>query len=144
MKYFTYSLSIFLVFATFANVQAAEIKKWTDESGQVYYGDTPPLTATAKTIRTNKRPSNIGTPLPRLNTTSSQKTSTPAQSASPDSLEPEQAKKACEIARKDLKVIKNSNRIQLRAADGSLRYMTNDEIKQRQERSKSDIKKFCQ
>jgi len=144
MKYISYSLTIFILFMSTTLLQAADIKKWTDEKGHVYYGDTPPLQASTKTIKTNKRPSNIGKPLPRLSTATAQKraTSTPS-SAAPDSLDPEQAKEACEAAKKDIAVINKSRRIQLRASDGSLRYMTTEEIQQRRDRSTEEIDKFC-
>jgi len=142
MKYIISSLTIFLFVINTAQLHAADIKKWTDENGRVYYGDTAPVQASTKIIKTSKRPSNIGKPLPRLSTSTSVKRPT-ATSAAPNSLEPEQAKEACEVAKSDLTVIKNSGRIQLRSADGSLRYMTKEEIQQRKERSTEEIEKFC-
>jgi len=144
MKYIIYSLTIFLFIINTAQLHAADIKKWTDEKGRVYYGDTAPVQALTKIIKTNKRPSNIGKPLPRLSTSTTVKRSTTtATSAAPNSLEPEQAKEACEAAKKDLNVIKNSRRIQLRSSDGSLRYMTKKEIQQRKDRSTEEVEKFC-
>lgn len=144
MKHIIYSLTIFLFMINTAQLHAAEIKKWTDEKGRVYYGDTAPIQASTQTVTTNKRPSNIGKPLPRLSTSTSVKRSTSTlTSAAPNSLEPSQAKEACDAAKKDLTVIKNSGRIQLRSSDGSLRYMTKKEIQQRKERSTEEIEKFC-
>lgn len=145
MKYFNYSLIILFSYFFSISAHSSDIKKWTDENGRVYYGDTPPRSTNSKTIKTFKRPTKLGKPLPRLNTsnTSNEQSKKPA-SAPPSTLEPEQAKEACDIAKKDLAVIKSSSRIQLRAADGSLRYMTKEEIKQRTDRSTSDIEKFCQ
>jgi len=145
MKYFNYSIVLLITCLITINAQAAGIKKWTDENGRVYYGDTPPQSVQAQTITTTKRPTKLGKPLPRLDITNKSNSNTSKSlPKSPDSLEPEQAKEACDIAKKDMAVITNSSRIQLRAADGSLRYLTKDEIKQRLDRSKSDIKKFCQ
>ena len=144
MKYRTYLLTAFLLIINTTQLQAAEIKKWTDEGGRVYYGDTPPLNATTKIVTTNKRPSNIGKPLPRLSTSTANKSSTPTStSAAPNSLDPEQAKEACEAAKNDLIVIQNSDLIQLRSSDGSLRYMTQKEIQQREDRSTEAVEKFC-
>ncbi len=125
-----------------ASTQASSFSKWTDENGRVYYGDTPPHSVNSKLIKTNKRPSDIGKPLPRLSTDSS-KSKQPQTSASPQSLDNEQAKEACESAKKDLAVIKKGSRIQLRSADGSLRYMSKDEIQQRLDRSNDEIDNFC-
>lgn len=128
------------------NIQAAEIQKWVDENGRVFYGDTPPASVKTETVRTSKRPSKLGKPLPRLSTTNTAPTSNTNKdlAKTTNDLEPEQAREACKTAKEDLKVIQKSARIQLRSADGSLRYMTKEEIKQRLERTKSDIQTFCQ
>lgn len=136
-----------LITLTCLTANSAGIKKWVDENGNVFYGDTPPPSAQSQTIKTNKAPSNPGKPLPRLSTSSSPAASKPSDNSSQadveSTLEPEQAKEACETARKDLAVIEKSARIQLRSKDGSLRYMTKEEIATRLERSKNDIERFC-
>lgn len=144
MKYFSLALIALFTFFSIATVQAAGIKKWTDENGRVYYGDTPPRSANVETVQTNKRPTVLGKPLPRLSVSEdSDSNKNQPTSASPNSLDDEQAKVACDNAKKDLSVIKKSSRIQLRAADGSLRYMTKEEIDQRKQRSNEEIEKFC-
>ena len=55
----------------------------------------------------------------------------------------EQAKQACEQARKDLRVIQRSTRIRLKQADGTTRFMTKEEIDQRRQSSEQDIEQFC-
>ncbi len=142
MKIINHALIVAL-FTLFAfTSQAASIKKWTDENGRVFYGDAPPPSAHVEVVKTHKRPTNLGKPLPRLSIPDSTKKTAPSKTSS-NELEPQQAKEACNIAKKDKQVIQKSTRIQLRAADGSLRYMTKEEISQRLERSKSDIKRFC-
>lgn len=129
-----------------SQVYASGIQKWIDVNGQVHYGDTPPPQIQTQTIKTNKRPSVLGKPLPRFTGSSSGSTSTKSpnkQRSVDDTLEPAQAAVACKNAKEDLKVIKNSSRIQLRSADGSLRYMTTEEIKQRRQRSEEAISRFC-
>ena len=124
-------------------LHAAGIQKWIDEKGQTHYGDTPPPQVKAQEIRTSKRPSVLGKPLPRFTGLSSATKSTRKNQPVENTLEPAQAAEACKNAQEDIKVIKRSSRIQLRAADGSLRYMTKEEIKQRLARSEDAVKRFC-
>lgn len=148
MQYFNHSLIfsvayIFSMLNSGINVQAAGIKKWIDADGHIHYGDTPPRSIQTQIIKPTKRPSNLGKPLPRLKISDTSDDQTKSAPPLSTSLEPEQAKEICDAAKKDLSVIQNSTLIQLRSADGSLRYLSKDEIKQRQERSESDIEKFC-
>ena len=143
MKYF-YTFIVLLIAFNIASAQAASYKKWIDEEGRVYYGDTPPRSVDTIIIKTNKRPTNIGKPLPRFPASSDEPA--PAKDttdSSPKSLKPEQAKVACEVARNDLSVLENNSPIQLRSADGTERYMTEDEIQQRLDRSNENIENFC-
>lgn len=128
-----------------ASTQASSFKKWTDENGRVSYGDTPPRSVNTETIKTNKRPSNLGKPLPRLSTKPDEPAPTEdtASPSSPKALDPEQAKVACEVAKKHLIVLENNDDVRLRSADGSSRYMTPDEIQQRLDINYDNIKKHC-
>lgn len=139
---------IYLLITVSASLSAGEILKWTDDDGNIYYGDAPPVEANAEPVRVIRAPSNPGKALPRLsddtggkttgsrndeNATNRQSGNTPA----------DQAKIACEYARSDLKVISNSSRIRLKAADGSVRYMNAEEINQRKQSAEEDIAQFC-
>jgi len=143
MKMICNALIIGLFTLVAFSAQAASIKKWTDENGRVYYGDSPPRSAQVKIINTNNRPSNIGKPLPRLSTKSNSDNKQKSGSKTPTVSTKQQIKEACAAAKKDFAVIKNSSRLQLRSADGSVRYMTNDEIADRLERSNREIKQYC-
>ncbi len=133
-----------IIFIAF-NSHAAGIQKWIDDDGQIHYGDRPPAKVTSEEIKVNRPPTNPGRPLPRLGDSS------PDENADeyPDNQPPgeatsdEQAREVCEQARKDLQVIQRSPRIRLRQADGTSRYMTQEEIDQRKKRSEEDVKEFC-
>ncbi len=55
----------------------------------------------------------------------------------------DQAAIACQQARDDLTVITSSSRIQMKSADGSLRYLSTAEIATHKEKSETDIEQFC-
>lgn len=143
MRYLIY---LSLIFST--SLYAGSIHKWVDEDGNVYYGDSPPVSVTTKQVRVIGAPSDPGKALPRLGTNEEEADSGSASNAGADDPDPstlpeDQAKIACEDAKKDLKVIKSSNRVKLKSADGSTRYMTTEEIEERRKRAEGDIENFC-
>ncbi|MCP4492224.1 MAG: DUF4124 domain-containing protein [Gammaproteobacteria bacterium] len=139
MRYF-----IYLVLLTYSSIHAGSIKKWVDAEGNIYYGDSPPAHVNTQEVRVVGAPSNTGKALPRLNTSDSN--TTPAggtEEPGSDKVPKDQAKIACDNAQDDLKVIKRNNRIKLRAADGTTRYMTTEEIEERRKKAEEDVKNFC-
>ena len=138
MRYFIY---LSLIFS--ASLHAGSIHKWIDEDGNVHYGDSPPISTTTKQVKVIGAPSDPGKALPRLGTGAEEATDTaPDQPESSASEDPAQI--ACTEAKKDLKVIKSSNRVKLKSADGSTRYMTQEEIAERRKNAEEDVKKYCQ
>ncbi|NNE64085.1 MAG: DUF4124 domain-containing protein [Gammaproteobacteria bacterium] len=142
----------FLIYLTFifsSTANAGDIHKWVDEDGNVHYSDSPPVSVSTKQVRVIGAPSNPGKPLPRLGDNSSDnRTNTTANAAEGESASPDvpedQAKIACDNAQKDLEVLKSSDRIQLRATDGTTRYMTTEEIAERLAKTEKDVERFCQ
>ncbi len=128
-------------------LQAGTIKKWVDEDGNVHYGDSPPVSAKTENIRVLSAPSNPGKALPRLGDTGSEDTANGGDAGGGagggGKVPADQAREACNAATEDLRVIRSSSRIRLKAADGSTRYMTTEEIQQRKEQAEADIKQFC-
>lgn len=137
---------IFLTLMASMSVQAGSIKKWVDDEGNVYYGDSPPLTVKTENVRVLSAPSNPGKALPRLGNTGGDQAASGGSAAGSED-EPkvpaDQARIACEKAQEDLKVINRSSRIKLRSADGSTRYMTTEEIEERKTQAEADVKRFC-
>jgi hypothetical protein len=124
------------------SLNAGQIHKWVDEDGNVYYGDTPPSSVTTEPVRVIGAPSDPGKPLPRLSTGDSP-TKTSSNNSSGQGVPADQAKIACDQARGDLDVINKSSRIRLKSADGTVRYMTTEEIQARRESAEKDVAKFC-
>ena len=144
MRYF-----IYLLVMVSTSLGAGEILKWTDEDGNIFYGDAPPLEAKTEPVKVIGAPRNPGKPLPRLSDGSSGGNSNNSggnQNASSNqagNVPEDQAKIACQYARDDLKVIDQSSRIRLKSADGSERYMTSEEIEARKKTAEDDIARYC-
>ena len=138
---------IYLVLLCSLPLHAGTIKKWTDEEGNVYYGDSPPLSVKSENVRVLSAPSNPGKALPRLGSPENDNQNTAAGAADSSGeagkVPADQAKIACDRAKEDLEVISRSSRIRLRAADGSTRYMTTEEIEERKLQAEADVKQFC-
>ena len=137
-------LILTLLFIGFS-VHAAGIKKWTDENGQVHYGDSPPAQTSSESVRVSRPPSNPGRPLPRFSSQSNEATNDPTDATQQTAAQTseEQSQQICDQATKDLSVIKRSSRIRLQSADGESRYMTKEEIEERRKLAESDIEKYC-
>ena len=136
---------IFLALLVSVPLQAGTIKKWVDEEGNVHYGDAPPISAKTENVRVLSAPTNPGKALPRLSSPGTEDTAGGATGggASDDQVPADQAKIACDRAREDLDVISRSNRIKLREADGTERYMSTEEIEERRALAEEDVKQFC-
>ena len=139
-----------LVLALFlsTSIQAAEIKKWVDENGQIHYGDSPPAQVKSEPVRVNRPPSNPGKPLPRFNSNTDQEQPQAAQQPQPPKTKaPEvaqdEATRLCQEAKKDIEKMNRSDTIRVRSADGSIRYLSGEEKQQRRQIAEEDIKQFC-
>ena len=138
---------ICLIILTSNSLFAGSILKWVDEEGNIHYGDAPPIAVETERVRVLSAPNNPGKALPRLSTDGSTGNSnnrgTNVANQENFKLPADQAKIACEEATADLKVIKSSNRIRLRSADGTTRYMTTEEIDARRKIAEKDVSLHC-
>ena len=133
---------IVLTFLVSTMLQAGAIHKWVDADGNVHYGDAPPVEVKTESVRVQSAPTNPGKSLPRLSTSGSEGGET-AAADKPPKVPKDQAKAACDQAKKDLQTISRSSRIRLKSADGSERYLTTEEIEQRKELAETDVEQFC-
>ena len=132
------------------SIYAGEILKWVDEDGNIYYGDSPPLSVEAEQIRVISAPSNPGRALPRLSNQGSKNQANTdgtkgvaGESQRTPKLPEDQAKIACKEANEDLRVIKSSSRIRLKSSDGTTRYMTTGEIDTRRKNAEKAVSLHC-
>lgn len=139
----------FLLYLTLlfsSSLYAGSIHKWVDEDGNVHYGDAPPVSAKTESVRVQSAPSNPGKSLPRLsNQGSGDGTETASGTAAGDqpAVPEDQAKIACSHAQENLEVINRSSRVRLKAADGTERYLSTEEIEERKLAAQEDIERFC-
>ena len=137
---------IVLTFLVSTTLQAGAIHKWVDTEGNVHYGDAPPIEVKTESVRVQSAPTNPGKSLPRLSTSGDEDADESGETAAAGEapkVPKDQAKVACDQAKKDLQTISRSNRIQLKSADGSKRYMTTEEIEQRKDLAEADVEQFC-
>ena len=129
-----------LTLLTSISLHAGEIHKWIDADGNVHYGDAPPITVKTESVRIQSAPSNPGKSLPRLSTSASRDA---ADAANDTVVAKQQAIIRCAQAKEDFEIISTNSRIKLKSADGSERYLSNEEIGQRKKQAKSNIDEFC-
>ena len=131
------------------NSYAAGIQKWTDESGNIHYGDAPPIKTKTESVRVSRPPSNPGKPLPRLTTGDSadgsqQKTTgTKVEQKKQDRTTEEVNKQVCEKTKESLKVISSNSLIRLKLSDGTERALSDEEIDERRLKLEQDVKQYC-
>lgn len=126
-----------------SNSSAEVIKKWVDDQGNVYYGDTPPYSVKTEEIRVSPKPSNPGRSLPRLNTDRDNTSASQSQPSSSRALPDDQARSICDDARKTMNTLNRSSRIRLQMSDGGSRFMSKEEIEQRRQQTQQDIDQYC-
>jgi len=138
MHYSIYPMLV-LILAVSTSLSAGAIHKWVDDKGNVHYGDEPPTKTSSKNVRVQSAPSDPGKALPRLSSPEdSDQTSGNEQKVSA-----ERASKICASAKSDLDIISTSDRIKLQDADGSIRYLSDEEIAERQASSQAEVDRFC-
>ena len=135
---------IVLTILVSTTLHAGAIHKWVDAEGNVHYGDAPPVEVKTESVRVQAAPTNPGKSLPRLSTSGSEDASGTTTAADEEAPVPkDQAKIACDQAKEDLQTISRSTRIKLRSSDGTLRYLSTEEIDQRKEQAEADVDRFC-
>ena len=122
--------------------------KWLDDSGNVTYGDHPPLGVQAEEIRistgTSSSPSNNGAE------SSTVPTGTPAateaaetQPAPQPGLSPEEAKALCEQAKSNLVILKSHALIRQTDENGEVLILNDDQKQEQIDTANTIIKNYC-
>ena len=147
MHYSIYPMLV-LILAIFSSLNstslnASAIHKWVDDKGNVHYSDAPPAKTNSKNVRVQSAPSDPGKALPRLKTPTDASDQTAGGAGNEQKVSTEQASKICASAKADLEVISTSDRIKLQTANGSTRYLSEEEIAERQASSQAEVDRFC-
>lgn len=118
-----------LLLASSPGVCAAELYRWTDSRGVVHYTDKPPRGVNAEKLSASTAPSLAN---PRADQ---------AESATDAPANPDAAR--CQAERDRLAILEKNNRIQMENRDGTVRELSEEEIKQEREFSQRAVERFC-
>ncbi len=128
----------------------AGIYKWTDENGQVHYGQNPgAMNAEKMTIRSNEttKPRVIKTPENQLENGAQNSTDAPEEIQPETFVEkkiPEKERRhLCQQAKGDIASINSRGRMREINAKGEYRYLTEEQKQQRLNAAKKRKKKYC-
>ena len=143
MRYSIYPMLVMIltIFTSLnsTSLNAGAIHKWVDDNGNINYSDAPPAKTKSQNVRVQSAPSDPGKALPRLNSPDSSDAAAQIEQEVPE----EQAANICASARADLNIINTSDRIQLQTADGSVRYLSEEEVAERKASSQAEVDRFC-
>ncbi len=139
----------------FSTLTFAAIYKWTDEQGNVHYGQQRPVGATSEKMNVQKHaPENTST----YNRPGSQKDAKNAgksgneakpadgqESGKKPETRAEKKKRlaACEQARKSLKTMVETGRIRAKDKDGNTTYLSQAQKEERMKQSREMLSKHC-
>jgi len=131
-----YALLLLLMTAPLAASQAAGLYKWTDDEGNVHYGQLPPTDRTAKKIAPPKD-------IPATAQTEQQETDADAipEEAKRDAEELNVKRQNCEIAKGNMQTYKDSQKI--RQADGKVVELSDEMREAKTKEAQKMIDKYC-
>lgn len=106
--------------------------KWTDENGVTHYTDKPP-----KDIKANKIDNTKVTP-------KTHQQAAEEKAAAKDAAALKKIKANCQKAKQRLSTLQSNTTIQTRAADGTLRTLSAEEITEQIRFAKDNVKQVCE
>jgi hypothetical protein len=128
----------------------AAMYKWTDQNGNVQYGQFPPTGVAAERISasgtTHKvEPQDSKSPQQRLQELEQQQKEQNEQAAEAAATQQRKdlRQQNCEIARKNLAVLQEGGHHRVRLPDGSVSYLTDAQKQQRADQANRQIKDNC-
>ncbi|VAW60658.1 hypothetical protein MNBD_GAMMA10-2905 [hydrothermal vent metagenome] len=152
--------SVFLSALLCSTLSYAGIYKWTDEQGNVHYGEQRPTTSKAEKIDVQRYAPEDTSTYSRPGTEGGDKNATgkPAanQSADPQKDAGKEAEKkpetraekkkrleACAKTRKSLKTMEEIGRVRVRDKDGNTSYLSQPQKEERMKKSRDMLAKHC-
>jgi len=140
------SFTLFSLIFLSLSLSAADVYKWTDESGHIHYSDIKPANISAENlhIKTSKGQKSISSPQKLASALDERKQKALQKQA--DSLQQNGIKKQneakCDIIRANLKKFEVNSRIRIEE-DGKLRYLSPDEISKKKTEYQQQVAEFC-
>jgi Domain of unknown function (DUF4124) len=119
--------------------QKAKIFTWTDEQGNVHYGEHPPKNT--KATRVNPRVGH-SEPVPVASTASTSSEKSTNETVQQPAVR-EKNKENCEIARKNLKMLNSGVRMKIAGDDGVQRFMTEDDKAKQRDAMQAIVEQDC-
>ena len=139
----------------FSTSAFAAIYKWTDEQGNVHYGQQRPTTATSEKMNVQQHaPENTSTynrPGSQKDAKSTDKSGNNAKPANEQKAEKKTETKAekkkrlaaCEQARKSLKTMEEVGRIRAKDKDGNTTFLSQQQKEEKMKQSRKMLSKHC-
>lgn len=150
------TLSILVLLTTGISAHAGKIFRWQDDDGTWHYSATPPAGQSAESINikapptsgpvsedvTDSEENKDGSDTAKSDTTESEKEF--KKSAEVEAEDKALARKNCENARKNLANLTNHKRLRINDEEtGEVRYLGNDEHAEWMQRSRDEVKEYC-
>lgn len=118
----------------------AQIYQWTNAQGVTQFSQTPPAGQTYKTISTpDDNGMNMDTPA--APSSSGAKPKHPSSAAQAKQIP--DLKQRCDIAQKDIQTLNQPRRIRIVQADGSVKWLDNNQRASRLQQAQSFYNRFC-
>jgi hypothetical protein len=128
----------------------AAMYKWTDQNGNVQYGQFPPTGVETKRISASGtthevKPPDSKSPQQRLQELEEQKKQQGEQEAEAAATQQlaAQRRNNCELARKNLAVLQEDGHHRVRLPDGTVTYLTGEQKQQRIDQANRQVKENC-
>ena len=143
---FLSSLMVCFVIPT-TSFSASSIFKWTDEKGNVHYGDMHPDGQDAKEMKIQRFKGQTPTASPQSKANDLEKDQAASSKIKALNLQKQVEMKAeeqrCNTAKKNLTTLKNNSRIKIRGEDGNYRYLSPEEISKKMQESQKAVDESC-
>lgn len=137
-----------IVMAILCLPATAEVYKWVDDSGKVFYSDRP-MDERAAALKIDSRPTDNAritadkqARVERLTLENEEQART-AEDARIDQENRERSAENCRRAQEALASLRNAERLYVPLEDGGRKYLSEDETQARLDRARNDVDEWC-
>lgn len=142
--------TLLVVLALAAAPAVADVFKWKNANGETVFGQFPPPGVAAERVKTNAPPPKAAqppaaTPQERLKALQEQQESQREQAAETNAQKQQAAarKQNCTSARNNLAQLERGGHRRVKLPDGTVTFLSEEEIQQRAEQARQQIKDNC-
>jgi Domain of unknown function (DUF4124) len=131
---------------------SAAFYKWVDKNGITQYSQTPPATGSYQELHSSPPAAQSNSEQPSQDASSANKesdsnqTKTAPQAQHEQDIAKQQAAREqnCQLARQRVSILERDGRIRTKAADGSVRVMSEEEKQAKLDESRKMVEEMCQ